>query len=684
MKKCVLFVLGLFFLGNVYGTPMSPSIGGTKGLYHLIAADNGYPGIFFSRMCIRIFTSDLKVYYPYDSLGTMYIDSSGKAVDSYFGGDFDFSFSMAFTKWLEISSRFRYKADFIDCADGTDPVLYPSRSPERPVEWYYNGHFNRASIDRGDLDIGVKLIPTRVFALYPFVSIPIGTDRDTTFYDASYFGKATVSNRGGVFRYFTNGMVAPGGMLLLSGSTSGPSPLSGYLNAGYQYKDKASEIIYGVGSDILFFDFFDPYVEFWGNRRLQSFGDDLPSYITLGFKFIGTGISADIAADFLVIGKREYAFTDFIPDTTVEASKYHVATGWGMRPTWAVNIGIGFAYDFYKMQPVTNKGMLTGRVIDAVTKKGIDAIITATRTPKTVSEPGSGVYDADVSAGKVRVTVTKDGYNGDSKFVTVERGEKAVLDFELMPQISKSALVGRVIDKWSTLPVNNAKITVLSAQKMASVASSSYKPTEITTTIKGEEYRLNVNTGKWEKIEAADSTSKGYEVAKLIDSISMTNKEGLYKLDSLPSGRYVVTAEYPDYITQSSPIVCKPGETEILNFELLAEKIILYGVHFEFDSSRIFVDSYILLDKIVSFLNENSGINVEIGGHTDWVADDEYNMDLSQRRAESVRRYLIAHGISPKRITAKGYGEAVPIADNATDEGRALNRRIELKILRKK
>ncbi|MDD5530173.1 MAG: OmpA family protein [bacterium] len=677
MKKFVLSILGLFVLVNVYGTPMSPSVGGSKGLYHLIAADNGYPGIFFGRMCMRMFTSDLKTYYSSATLG---VDSSLSAVDSYFGGDFDFAFSMAFTKWLEINTRFRYKADFIDCDD--KPRLGSPRL-ERPTDWYYNGWQNRASIDRGDLDIGIKLIPTHFFALYPFVGIPIGTDRDTTLYDASYFGKKTLSNRGGVFRYFTNGMVAPGGMVLLSGSTNAPSPISGYLNAGYQYKGDASEIIYGVGSDVLFFDFFDPYIEFWGNRRLQSFGDDLPSYITLGFKFIGTGISADIAADFLVIGKREYQFTDFIPDTNVEASANHVATGWGMRPTWAVNIGIGFAYDFYKMQPVTNKGMLTGRVIDAVTKKGIDAIITATRTPKTVSEQGSGVYDADVSAGKLRVTVTKDGYNGDSKFVTIERGARAVLDFELMPQISKSALVGRVVDKWSTLPINNAKITVLSAQKMASVSGSSYKPAEITTTIKGEEYRLNVNTGQWDKIEAADS-SKAYEVAKLVDSISMTNKEGLYKLDSLPSGRYVVTAEYPDYIAQSSPIVCKPGETEILNFDLLAEKIILYGVHFEFDSSRIFVDSYILLDKIVSFLNDNAGINVEIGGHTDWVADDEYNMDLSQRRAESVRRYLIAHGISPKRVTAKGYGEAVPISDNNTDEGRALNRRIELKILRKK
>ena len=72
---------------------------------------------------------------------------------------------------------------------------------------------------------------------------------------------------------------------------------------------------------------------------------------------------------------------------------------------------------------------------------------------------------------------------------------------------------------------------------------------------------------------------------------------------------------------------------------------------------------------------------VEVAGHTDWEGDDVYNMDLSQRRVDSVRQWLIGKGVAPERLTAKGYGESKPIASNATEEGRAENRRVEFNIL---
>ena len=76
-------------------------------------------------------------------------------------------------------------------------------------------------------------------------------------------------------------------------------------------------------------------------------------------------------------------------------------------------------------------------------------------------------------------------------------------------------------------------------------------------------------------------------------------------------------------------------------------------------------------------------MKVEVQGHTDSQGDDDFNLKLSQRRAESVRLYLIKRGITSDRLDPKGYGETVPIADNRTSDGRAQNRRVEFVITSK-
>ncbi len=73
---------------------------------------------------------------------------------------------------------------------------------------------------------------------------------------------------------------------------------------------------------------------------------------------------------------------------------------------------------------------------------------------------------------------------------------------------------------------------------------------------------------------------------------------------------------------------------------------------------------------------------IEISGHTDNTGTTEINMKLSQDRADAVRNYLIRKGISAERVTAKGYGDTEPVADNSTDEGKAKNRRTEVRIIK--
>ena len=107
-------------------------------------------------------------------------------------------------------------------------------------------------------------------------------------------------------------------------------------------------------------------------------------------------------------------------------------------------------------------------------------------------------------------------------------------------------------------------------------------------------------------------------------------------------------------------------------------RIVLRGVTFAFDSAEITGLSMATLDVAAETLRECPNVRSVVGGHTDSVGSEAYNQGLSQRRAESVRSYLSSHGVSGSRLQAKGHGESQPVADNSTDEGRALNRRVEL------
>jgi OOP family OmpA-OmpF porin len=114
-------------------------------------------------------------------------------------------------------------------------------------------------------------------------------------------------------------------------------------------------------------------------------------------------------------------------------------------------------------------------------------------------------------------------------------------------------------------------------------------------------------------------------------------------------------------------------------FEPGKKTLVLEGVHFALNSADLTEKSHETLDRVVGELKEWPEVRVEIGGHTDSSGEDGYNMTLSQRRAESVRAYLVSKGIAESRLEAKGYGETQPIADNGTADGRAKNRRVELK-----
>jgi outer membrane protein OmpA-like peptidoglycan-associated protein len=113
---------------------------------------------------------------------------------------------------------------------------------------------------------------------------------------------------------------------------------------------------------------------------------------------------------------------------------------------------------------------------------------------------------------------------------------------------------------------------------------------------------------------------------------------------------------------------------------VVKKKIVLRSVHFDFNKSIIRSDAVAVLNEAAETLKAEGGIAVIVEGHTDSVGSDAYNQKLSQRRADAVRQYLVKHGIPANRITAEGFGESRPVASNDTADGRAQNRRVELRV----
>jgi OOP family OmpA-OmpF porin len=113
----------------------------------------------------------------------------------------------------------------------------------------------------------------------------------------------------------------------------------------------------------------------------------------------------------------------------------------------------------------------------------------------------------------------------------------------------------------------------------------------------------------------------------------------------------------------------------------VTETVVLKGVNFCFDCDTLSSEARQILDtNAMALINQRPNATFEVAGHTDAVGSDAYNQNLSERRAGSVRSYLVDQGVDASRMTAVGYGESQPVADNGTAAGRAENRRVELRI----
>jgi len=183
---------------------------------------------------------------------------------------------------------------------------------------------------------------------------------------------------------------------------------------------------------------------------------------------------------------------------------------------------------------------------------------------------------------------------------------------------------------------------------------------------------------------------KDIEKNEIITTINSNSESGKY-LVSLPSDKnYSITVNSDGYLFHSENvnIPLSTGYKEIIkDIQLkkveVGKKIVLNNIFYDFDKATLRAESVSELDRLVQLMTENLTIKIEISSHTDNIGSDEYNMKLSQDRAQSVVDYMIGKNIDKGRLVAQGYGKTTPIATNETDEGRQLNRRTEFKILSK-
>jgi len=175
---------------------------------------------------------------------------------------------------------------------------------------------------------------------------------------------------------------------------------------------------------------------------------------------------------------------------------------------------------------------------------------------------------------------------------------------------------------------------------------------------------------------------------KQLISQVQTDEKGNY-LITLPVGKdYAFNVNRKGYLFYSDNFFLadhSPDSTYEKNIPLQPieanASVVLKNVFFDVNKFDLKPASETELDIVVQLMNDNPTVKIQIGGHTDNVGKPADNLSLSNNRARSVVTYLVSKGIPAARLSAKGFGETQPIADNKTEEGKALNRRTEMKVI---
>lgn len=188
------------------------------------------------------------------------------------------------------------------------------------------------------------------------------------------------------------------------------------------------------------------------------------------------------------------------------------------------------------------------------------------------------------------------------------------------------------------------------------------------------------------------SASLFYEKLPYYDDMGMakSNSEGIYKFYLINDTKYnfkITKGGFVEYIEEYA-VVDEDGDGAVeynmyIEPEAEPELITLEDLIFSRGSDRITESSYEELNELVLWLNERPNMIIQLEGHTDFAGNADANMRLSQARVEAVKDYLIKQGIKSNRVLTKAFGGTQPLFTERTDEAKAKNRRVEVRVLRK-
>lgn len=167
----------------------------------------------------------------------------------------------------------------------------------------------------------------------------------------------------------------------------------------------------------------------------------------------------------------------------------------------------------------------------------------------------------------------------------------------------------------------------------------------------------------------------------------ISDSKGFFQL-SLPIGKYDIKLKSighsQNYSTLEIPEIGENQTYSEMQMQIMINAPMFFtlnNLHFASARSTILSSSYKELAELIQYLKLKPSIRIEISGHTDSDGDEKANMELSIKRANSVKSYLVKHGVLSERISVKGYGETRPITNNGSEQGKARNRRTEVRVL---
>jgi len=286
--------------------------------------------------------------------------------------------------------------------------------------------------------------------------------------------------------------------------------------------------------------------------------------------------------------------------------------------------GFSLSYDVIQPPKLPTLVRLYGRVTDAETGEPLLATLSFPESDisSITTDPKTGEYEITLNPGQYRIHTEAPGYLWKEKGVILRGAGDAVLDFELHRK--RVFLIGKVLDKATHSPL---KAKIIFVDKNATLS---------------------------------------------------TDEEGSFRIHSEP-GNYRIRAEAKGYIPEEKDVMVKESGGEV-TFYLSKRELPVMRIYFERGRIEPKPESYPVLYRVAELLRENPEVRVEIKGHTDSVGKERINFEVSYRRAEWVRDWLMLHGIGPERMVVQGYGETMPIGDNRTISGRSVNRRVEIVI----